>query len=123
MKPRTKKRGQYKTKRVYQKQTNQKQKRPLGGFLNRYDFAYAGRDIVNQASKVASGVIKTAANDINAIATDRRNQIINQGSKELERVLLKILRGAIEDVYQTPFRLLRNFGKQQLNKIQIKLMR
>ena len=24
-----------------------------GGFLNRYDFAYAGRDIVNQAAKVA----------------------------------------------------------------------
>ena len=35
----------------------------------------------------------------------------------MERVLPKILRGAIEDVYQTPFSLIENFGKQQLNKI------
>ena len=45
------------------------------------------------------------------------NQIILQGGKEVERVLPKILRVAIEDVYQTPFRLLGNFGKKQLNKI------
>ena len=28
-----------------------RRKRQRGGFLNRYDFAYAGRDTVNQASK------------------------------------------------------------------------
>ena len=28
-------------------------RRQTGGFLNRYDFAYAGRDVVNQARKVA----------------------------------------------------------------------
>ena len=87
------------------------------GFLGHYDFAYAGRDTVNQAAKVAPGVIKVARNNINEIAKDRINQIISQGSKEVERVLPKILRGAIEGLYQTPFRLLGNFGKQQLNKI------
>ena len=56
-------------------------------------------------------------NDINAIATNRINQVISQGGKEMERVLPKILRGAIKDVYQTPFRLLGDFGKQQFNKI------
>ena len=39
-----------------------------GGFLNRYDFAYAGRDTVNQAVKVAPGVMKNAGNKINNIA-------------------------------------------------------
>ena len=39
-------------------------------------------------------------------AQQRINQIISQGGKEVERVLPKILRGATEDVYQTPFRLL-----------------
>lgn len=34
----------------------------------------------------------------------------------MELVLSKILRGAIEDVYQIPFRLLGTFGKEQLNK-------
>ena len=61
-------------------------------------------------------MIKAATNDINNIANERINQIILQGGKEVERVLPKILRGAIEDVYQTPFRLLDNFVKQRLNK-------
>ena len=95
--------------------TNRKRKRQLGGFLNRYGFAYVGRDTVNQAAKIAPEVIKVATNNINDTAKDRINQIISQGGKEVERVLPKILRGAIEDVYQRPFRLLGNFGKQQLN--------
>ena len=99
-----------------------RKKRQLGGFLNRYDFAYAGRDTVNQAAKVAPGVIKNAGNEINNIAKERINQIITQGGKEAERVLPKIYRGAIEDVYQTLFRLLGNFRKQQLNKLKKKIL-
>ena len=45
------------------------------------------------------------------------------GGAGIERVLPKILRGAIEDVYKTPFRLLGNFGKQQFNKIKRKILR
>ena len=78
--------------------------------------------MVNQAAKVAPGVIKVATNDINAIATDRINQVISQSGKEMERVLPKILRGAIENVYQTLFMLLRNFGKQQFSKIKRKIL-
>ena len=85
--------------------------------------AYAGRDVVNQAAKVAPGLIKAATNDINNIAHDRINQIIYQGGKEVERVIPKTLREAIENVYQTPFRLLGNFGKQQLEKIKRKILR
>ena len=47
-----------KRKRVYRKRTNQKQKRQHGGSLNQCDFAYASRDVINQAAKVAFGVIK-----------------------------------------------------------------
>ena len=121
MKQQTKKRKQFKRTRVFQKRTNRKQKRQHGGFLNRCDFVYAGRDMVNQATKVAPGVIKVATNDTNAIVTDRLNQIISHDGKEMERILPKILRGAIEDVYQTPFRLLGNFGKQQFEKIKRKI--
>ena len=119
MKLQRKKRRQ--TKKIYRR-TNRKRKRQLGGFLNCYDFAYAGRDTVNQAAKIAPGVIKAATNDINDIGKDRINQIIPQGGKEVERALLKILRGAIEDVYQMPFRQLGNFGKQQWNKIKRKIL-
>ena len=103
--------------------TNRKRKRQLGGFLNRYDFAYGGRDVVNQATKVEFRVIKATTNNINNIAMDRINQIISQGGKEVEQVLPKILRGVIKDVYQTPFRLLINFEKQQFNKIKKKILR
>ena len=87
-------------------------------FLKRYDFAYPDRDTVNQAAKVAPGVIKAARNDINNIAKERINQIISQDGKEVERVLPKLLKKIIEDVYQMSFRLLSNFWKQQFNKIQ-----
>ena len=95
----------------------EEKKRQLGGFLNHYYFAYAGRDTVNQAAKVAPGVIKNAVNEINNISKERVYQIITQRGKETERVLPKILKGATEDVYQTPFRMYGNFGKQQLNKL------
>ena len=84
--------------------------------MNHFVSAYAGRDVVNQAAKVAPGVIKGAADDINNMAKQRIDQIISQGGKEIKRVLPKVFRGVMEDVYQTPFKLLGNFGKQQLNK-------
>ena len=97
-------------------------KRQVRRFLNRYDFTYADRDTVNQAAKVALGVIKNAGNEINNTAKQRINQIITEGGKEVESVLPKILRGAIEDIYQTPFRMLGNFGKQQLKKLKRKIL-
>ena len=59
--------------------------------MSRFDSAYAGRDVVNQAAKVAPGVIKGAANDINNMAKQRIDQIISQGGKEIECVLPKFL--------------------------------
>ena len=103
------------------KVVSRERKRQTGGFLSRYDFTYAGRDTVNQAAKVAPGIIKGATNDNNNIAKQRIDQIISKGGKEIERVLPKVLRGAIEDVCQTPFRLLGNFGKQQVKKLKRKI--
>ena len=57
-----------------------------GGFLNCYDCSYAGRNVVNQAPKVAPGVIKVATNDINTIVEQKINQIIFKDSKEVEHV-------------------------------------
>ena len=91
-------------KRYYRKRgaTGRKRKRHRGGWLNRYDFAYAGRDAVNQAAKVAPGVIKQATHDIDQMVKNRLNQAINMEGPEIKRVLPKILCGAIQDVYKTP---------------------
>ena len=77
----------------------------------------------NQVEKISPGIIKNVTKEINDVAQQRINQIISQGGKEVETVLPKIIRGVIEDVYQKPFRLLGNFGKQQLNKLKNKILR
>ena len=101
----------------------QMSRRQTGGFLNRYDFAYAGRDIVNQAGKVALKNISQATGNINKIAQDGIDQVTRTGGAEIERVAPKIIKGAIEEVYKTPFRLLGNLGKKQFEKIKKKLFK
>ena len=98
-------------------------RRQTGRFLNRYDFAYAGRDTVNQVGKIAPGIINKATSDINKITQQRINQAIKTGGAEIKRVAPKIIRGAIEEVYKTPFRLLGNLGKKQFQKIKRKLFK
>ena len=66
---------------------NYRKKKQRGSFLNRYDFAYAGRDTVSQAGK------------------------------ELERIGPGLIKKAVEELYQTPFRLLETIGKKKYNLI------
>ena len=68
-------------------------------------------------------MVKGATNEIDKITKQRINQIISEGRKEVDRVLPQILRGTTEDVYQTPFRLLGNFGKKQINRIKNKFVK
>ena len=98
-------------------------RRQMGGFLNRYDFAYAGKDTVIQVGKIAPDIINKAAGEINKIAPQRTDQVVRSGGAEIERVAPKIIRGAIEEVYKTPFRLLGNLGKRQFQKIKRKLFK
>ena len=115
-----------KTGRSVGKNTSKKRKtsrRQTGGFLNRHDFAYAGRDTVNQAGKVAPKPISQATGEINKFSQQRIDQAIHSGGPEIERVAPKIIKGAIEDVYKTPFRLLGNLGKKQFQKIKRKLFK
>ena len=79
--------------------------------------------MVNQAGKVAPGIISKATADINKIAKQRIDQVIRNGGAELERVAPKIIRGAIEEVYKMPFRLLGNLGKKQFQKIKRRLFK
>ena len=93
--------------------------------MNRYKFAYTGRDTVNQAMKVldalAPKIIKQVTGQVDQIAQRRIKQIINQGGQQVEKIALKIIKGAIEEVYTTPFRLLSRFGKNQLHSISRKI--
>ena len=96
--------------------------RQTGGFLNRYDFAYAGRDTVNQVEKKAPGIINKATSDINKIAQQRIDQAFKTGGAEIKRVATKIIRGEIKEVYKTPFRLLGNLGKKTIAENKKKIL-
>ena len=100
-----------------------KSRRQTGGFLNRYDLAYSGIDVVNQVGKVAPKMISQATGEINKIAQQRIDQVVQSGGAEIERVAPKIIRGAIAEVYKTPFTLLGNLGKKQFQKIKRKLFK
>ena len=62
--------------------TSRKQR---GGFLSRYDFAYAGRNIVNQAAKhvktIAPGLINQAFNRVDELAPE----LVRTTTRELAR--------------------------------------
>ena len=101
--------GQSSGKTTFRKKRSRRQ---TGGFLNRYDFAYTGRDIVNQVGKLTPKMISQATGEINKIAQQRIDQVVRPGGAEIERVALKIIGGAIEEVSKTSFRLLGNVGKK-----------
>ena len=81
------------------------------------------RDTVNQAAKVAPGIIKGVTNEIKYITQQRIDQMASQGGSEIKRVLPGILRGAMEDVYQTPFTLLGEKKKKTIEQIKTKILR
>ena len=103
-----------------------------GCFLSRYDFAYAGRDSVNQAAyhvkKIAPKLIdKTfdrardlspelidkASRDLDMIAARRINQLTYNTGREVHRIAPGLIKGAIEELYRTPFRLLGQCGRNK----------
>ena len=104
-----------------------KKQRQKGGFLNRYDFAYAGRNVVNQAfknlDKTAPALIQSLKGELNDVLQQRIHQVIIEGGSQLKEVGPQLLKGAIEDTYKTPFRLVGNFGKRKLTEAKQQLNR
>ena len=66
---------------------------------------------------LAPKIIKQATGPVDQIAQRRIQQIISQGGQQVEKIAPKIIKGAIEEVYKKPFRLLGRFGKKQLYRI------
>ena len=101
-----------------QRQKKRKKRRQKGGFLNRYDFAYAGRDVVNQAfknlDKTAPALFQNLKGELNDVLQQRIHQVITEGSEQLKEVGPQLLKGAIEEACKTPFRLLGKFGRSKL---------
>ena len=87
-------------KLIHQKR-HVRRKYQKGGFLNRYDFAYAGRDTINQAFKNLDKTVpplnKRLSTELNKILEKRINQIIRQGGAGLTQIAPELLRKAIKE--------------------------
>ena len=68
-------------------------------------------------------MITQATGEINKTVQERINQVVWSRGAEIERIAPKIIKGAIEEIYKTPFRLLGYLGKKQFQKIKIKLFK
>ena len=117
------KKKKIKKKRKRKRKQKQKQK---GGWLNRYDFAYAGRDAantgVNAFNRIVPGLMKKTSTEVDLVTEKRIRQFIQEGGREVERVAPIIIKNTIEEIYKTPFRLSGNFGKKkylQMKKMSI----
>ena len=66
-----------------------------GGFLNRYDFAYAGTDMINQAMKGLNSLpprpIKQTSEEVDRLAQHRIKQINDEDGQQVERIVPKII--------------------------------
>ena len=120
--------------------SRRKKRKQKGGWLSRYDFAYAGRDSLNQAAhhvkqiapslikksfdrvdKLAPKLIRQSSKELDAIASRRINQLTRNTAEEIKRIAPGLIRGAIEEDYKTPFRLLGNFGINKYNQLRKKI--
>ena len=76
------------------KQTRTKRQQH-GGFLNRYDFAYAGKDTVNQAMQgldsLASKLINQTSMEVDKIVEARIRQVVNNGGQQIQKVPPQII--------------------------------
>ena len=104
-------------------------RRQEGGFLNRYDFAYAGRNTVNQAAKhldtlapkLVNQLMNKATTGLDNITAKRVEQISRETGRMLKQIVPDLIRGAIEELYKTPFRLLGKLGCKKYNTLKKKV--
>ena len=88
-------------------------KRQRGSFLNRYDFAYAGRDTVNQATKNLDKLAPKLVDELMNRATTGLDKISANRIEQIKQIAPSLIKGAVEELYKTSFRLLGKMGKKK----------
>ena len=96
-------------------------KQQRGGFLNRYDFAYAGRDTVNQATKILDKLAPKLLDQLMNRATTGLDNISAKRIEQIKQIAPGLIKGTVEELYKTPFRLLGNMGKKKYKLLQKKV--
>ena len=96
-------------------------KRQRSGFLNRYDFAYACRDTVNQATKNLDKLAPKLIDQLMNRATAGLDKISANRINQLKQIAPGLIKGAVEELYKIPFRLLEDAGKKKYKLLKKKI--
>ena len=70
---------------------------------------------------LAPNLIRTTSRELDATAARRINQLTYTTGKEIQRIAPGIIKGAIEELYKTPFRLLGQFGRKKYKQLKSKV--
>ena len=116
---------QYDYNHVFPTLIRNRRRRQRGSFLIRYDFAYAGKDTVNQAARhlnslapqLVNQLMDRATTGLDKVTAKRVEQLSQETGQTLKKIAPGLIRGAIEELYKTPFRLLGNLGRKKYKEL------
>ena len=77
----------------------------------------------DRVDRLVPKLIRQSSKELDAIASRRINQLTRNTAEEIKRIAPGLIRGAIEEAYKTPFRLLGNFGTNKYNQLKKKFIR
>ena len=102
---------QYDYDHVFPTLIRNRRRRQRGGFVNQYDFAYAGKDTINQAAK-----------HLNSLAPQLVNQLMDRATAGLDKITANRVEQLSRETGQTlkkiaPFRLLGNLGRKKYKEL------
>ena len=72
---------------------------------------------MNRAQAAAPVLLSRASQELDKVAAKRIDQIAQRTGETLQKVAPDIIKGAIEELYKTPFRLLGNFGRKKYKEL------
>ena len=75
------------------------------------------------ARDLAPNLIRTTSRELDAIAARRINQLKYTTGMEIQRIAPGIMKGAIEELYKTPFCLLGQSGRKKYKQRKSKVYR
>ena len=97
-------------------------RRQRGSFVNRYDFAYTGKNTVNQVAKHLDTLAPKLVNQLMSKATTGLDNITAKRVEQIKQIAPGLIRGTIEELYKTPFRLLGNLGRKKYKALKKKYL-
>ena len=72
---------------------------------------------MNRAQAAAPILLSRASLELDKVAAKRIDQIAQRTGETLQKIAPDIIRGAIEELYKTPFRLLGRFGRKKYKEL------